>query len=267
MPPLNNPLDVLKILPQTNCRDCGAPTCMVFAVGVVQGKKQLDGCPHLDPAVLGSATVNQVKAPDPLADLQAALGPLQAKVRGLDLEPLAGPLGARYKDGKLFINCLGRDFTVDREGQVYSGCHVNGWVAPPLLNYVLKGGGAEPKGEWVPLRDLPGGKDWGRFFEHQCDKRLKKLMDDHTELMTNLVDLWAARPAPESFDSDIAVLIHPMPKLPMLLCYWKPEDGMESDFHVFFDVTAEDNLPIESIYTLGAGLTVMFEKVSHTHGG
>jgi len=267
MPELNNPLDVLKVLPQTNCRDCGSPTCMVFAVAVVQGKNQLSDCPHLDPEVLNNASVNQVEAPDPLADLQAAMGPLQEKIRALDPESLAGPLGARFKDGKLFINCLGRDFTVDAEGKLFSGCHVNPWVAGPVLSYVIKGGGPEPKGEWVPLRDLPGGKDWGRFFEHQCDKRLKKLMDEHTELMENLVDLWAADSAPDMFDSDIAVKIHPLPKLPMLLCYWKPEDGMASEFHVFFDVTAEDNLPIESIYTLGAGLTVMFEKVCHTHGG
>lgn len=265
MPELKTPLDILKVLPQTNCRDCGSPTCMVFAVAVSQGKQTLDACPHLDPEVAGAVSVAANAPSDPIAELQAALGPLQEKIKSLDLEPLAEPLGARFKDGKLLVNCLGRDFSVDAEGRLHSGCHVNGWVASPILNYVVKGGGPEPKGEWVPLRELPGGKDWGRFFEHQCDKRLKKLMDDHTELMENLVDLWAARPAPDSFDSDIAVLIHPLPKLPMLLCYWKPEDGMASEFHVFFDVTAEDNLPVESIYSLGAGLAVMFEKVTQTH--
>ena len=199
-------------------------------------------------------------------DIMAALGPLREQVKALELEPLAGPLGARFKEGKLFINCLGRDFSVDQEGQVFSGCHINGWVAPPVLNYVINGGGPEPKGEWVPLRDLPGGKDWGHFFEHQCEKRLKKVIDSHTDLMEYLVDVFGGKPAPEMFDSDIAVVIHPLPKLPMLLCYWKPEDGMGSSLNVFFDVTAEDNLPIGSIYSLATGMTVMFEKVAITHG-
>ncbi len=41
-------LDVLKFLPRSNCRVCGQPTCMVFAVQVCQGAQGLDACPSLD---------------------------------------------------------------------------------------------------------------------------------------------------------------------------------------------------------------------------
>ena len=41
-------LDILKFLPRTNCRACGQPTCMVFAVQVGQGAQGLDACPCLD---------------------------------------------------------------------------------------------------------------------------------------------------------------------------------------------------------------------------
>jgi len=41
-------LEILKLLPQTNCRACGQPTCMVFAVQVGQGEKVPDACPGLD---------------------------------------------------------------------------------------------------------------------------------------------------------------------------------------------------------------------------
>jgi ArsR family metal-binding transcriptional regulator len=40
-------LDILKHLPRTNCRQCGEPTCMVFAVKVSQGDKTLEQCPAL----------------------------------------------------------------------------------------------------------------------------------------------------------------------------------------------------------------------------
>jgi ArsR family metal-binding transcriptional regulator len=40
-------LDILKLLPKTNCRQCGAPTCMVFAVMVGQGEKTPAQCPAL----------------------------------------------------------------------------------------------------------------------------------------------------------------------------------------------------------------------------
>ena len=41
--------EIFKLLPHTNCRGCGQPTCMVFAVQVGQGAQRLNDCPHLDP--------------------------------------------------------------------------------------------------------------------------------------------------------------------------------------------------------------------------
>ena len=57
-----------------------------------------------------------------------------------------------------------------------------------------------------------------------------------------------------------------MPRVPILICYWKPEDGLESSLNVFFDVTISDNLNIEFVYSLGIGLVTMFEKISLRHG-
>ena len=41
-------LNILKLLPKTNCKECGQPTCMVFASLVTEGKKGLEDCPQLD---------------------------------------------------------------------------------------------------------------------------------------------------------------------------------------------------------------------------
>jgi ArsR family metal-binding transcriptional regulator len=40
-------MDVLKLLPKTNCKQCGEPTCMVFAVRVIEGAKDGSNCPAL----------------------------------------------------------------------------------------------------------------------------------------------------------------------------------------------------------------------------
>jgi len=37
-------LEILKLLPKTNCRECGEPTCMVFAARVAEGAKGLERC-------------------------------------------------------------------------------------------------------------------------------------------------------------------------------------------------------------------------------
>ena len=41
-------LNILKLLPKTNCKECGQPTCMVFAQLVTEGKKGPEDCPQLD---------------------------------------------------------------------------------------------------------------------------------------------------------------------------------------------------------------------------
>lgn len=41
-------LDIYKLLPKTNCRECGQPTCMMFASLAVEGVKGSADCPRID---------------------------------------------------------------------------------------------------------------------------------------------------------------------------------------------------------------------------
>lgn len=43
-------IQILKCLPKTNCRECGEPTCLVFATKVAEGAKSSDDCPGLTTA-------------------------------------------------------------------------------------------------------------------------------------------------------------------------------------------------------------------------
>ena len=52
-------LDIFKLLPKTNCGDCGVPTCLAFAMKLAQRKAQLNECPHASEQaqqVLGAAS-------------------------------------------------------------------------------------------------------------------------------------------------------------------------------------------------------------------
>jgi ArsR family metal-binding transcriptional regulator len=42
-------IQILKLLPKTNCRECGEVTCMFFAVRVAEGAKDVNACLPLDP--------------------------------------------------------------------------------------------------------------------------------------------------------------------------------------------------------------------------
>ena len=54
-------LDIFKLSPKTNCKECGCPTCMAFCMKVAQGAVELSKCPHFSEEAL--ATLNSATAP------------------------------------------------------------------------------------------------------------------------------------------------------------------------------------------------------------
>ena len=54
-------LDIFKNLPKTNCKDCGFPTCLAFAMQLAGKKVELDKCPHVTPE--GKNALESASAP------------------------------------------------------------------------------------------------------------------------------------------------------------------------------------------------------------
>jgi len=57
-------LDIFKLLPKTNCKDCGHPTCLAFAMALAASKISLDSCPHISEEAketLGGASAPPIK--------------------------------------------------------------------------------------------------------------------------------------------------------------------------------------------------------------
>jgi len=40
-------LDIFKLTPKKNCKDCGFPTCMAFCMKVASGAVEVSKCPHM----------------------------------------------------------------------------------------------------------------------------------------------------------------------------------------------------------------------------
>ena len=266
MTPFQNPMEIFKLLDKSNCRKCNETTCLAFAAAVYMGTREIGECPSLAPDVV--ATYNDHAMGQNAVDQTAkeALNHLRQKIENIDLAQAAQRLDGIYAEGRLTLKILGKDFSIDAEGKFYTDIHVHAWIASPVLRYILECKGSPLSGKWVPLRELDGGKDWYRLFGQRGEKPLKKVADTYTELFADMVHLFNARQVGRHFEADISVVLHPLPRIPILICYWKPEDGLESDLHLFFDGTATENLNIEALYILGTGLVRMFEKITQRHG-
>ena len=260
------PMDLLKILEKSNCGECGEPSCLAFASAVYQGKRQLRECPRLSEEVITQYQDNLAQRKSVDQSMEEALAGLKQAVAGTDLAAAAKRLGARYAQGRLTLSVCGKNVHVDTQGHLSSEIHTHPWLAIPVLTYVLEGEGLPVSGTWVPFRELKGGAVRAGLFEQRCEKPLKAVADTYTDLFEDMLYVFNGKRVDAPFDADISLVLHPLPKVPILFCYWNPEEGLDSSLHIFFDATADRNLPIDGIYALIGGLVRMFEKVAQRHG-
>jgi hypothetical protein len=265
MPSVKNPLQIYKLLPRTNCGECYLPGCLAFAVAVTSGSKKLADCPYLRADDARALMHNIIEREPYEIQREERLAQLQQAIACRDLPEDAVRLGARLAGEKIAVTCLGKDFFVDRQGQVTSECHTHCGLTIPLLSYLLDSRGDEVSGRWVPFRELQGGPPMSALFEQRGEKRLQRLADRNPELFDDLITIFSGKAQENVFAADIAVVLSPLPRLPVLICYWRPEEDLGSKLNIFFDATADRHLGIELIFELTVGMVMMFEKIALKH--
>ncbi len=266
MAQLKSTVEILKLLDKSNCKKCNEPTCLAFAASVFKGQKQLDECPNLPGEVIETYAENIIKRPSFEEDMEKGIETLKNSIRSIDLSEAAKRLNADFSGSRLTINILGKDLSIDSQGNIITDIHVHPWLMGPVFNYILEGGGTEITGDWVPLRELSGGKEWLGLFGQRCEMPLKKVADTYPALFEDMIHIFSGKQVENHYNSDISLVLNLLPRVPLLICYWKPEEGLESDLNLFFDSTADKNLDIKFLYGLIAGLVMMFEKIALRHG-
>jgi len=266
MPHPKNAMEIFQLLDKSNCRECGEKTCLAFAGAVFTGNKQLDQCPKLDREAIARFRGDSANRRSIEQERDENMQKLQDRIAQIDLAEAADRIGADFSGDRLTLKVLGKNFSVDTRGKLYADIHINPWVAGPFFTYVLYGKGLPASGDWASFRELKEGQERYPLFQKRCEVPMKKVADTYTDLFDDLVHIFSGRQVEERFESDISVVLHPLPRIPMMICYWKPEDGLESSLNLFFDKIADDNLDIGSVFSLGAGMAQMFEKLALRHG-
>ncbi len=261
-----NAMEVFVLLDRSNCRRCGEKTCLAFAGAVFRGLRSLESCPNLDTAIVqrfaGMARASEAEDEDP----ERLLSGLREKIRDLDLAAAAQRVGGRFAQGRLIMKILGKDFSIDGNGVFSSAIHIIPWVTVPFLNYVLHCKGLPVTGEWVSFREIRQGQERYLLFRKRCEEAMKRVADTWPDLFDDIVHLFDGRHVDAQFASDISVVLHVFPRVPLMICYWKAGEGLDSSLNVFFDRTVSENLDIGAVYMLTTGLTQMFEKLALQHG-
>ncbi|MFC1914413.1 acetyl-CoA decarbonylase/synthase complex subunit gamma [Chloroflexota bacterium] len=72
-------IEIFKLLPKTNCGDCGVPTCLAFAMNLAAGKAELSACPHVSEEA--KEKLSEASAP-PILPVTIGTGDRALKVGG-----------------------------------------------------------------------------------------------------------------------------------------------------------------------------------------
>jgi acetyl-CoA decarbonylase/synthase, CODH/ACS complex subunit gamma len=72
-------IQIFKLLPKTNCGECGVPTCLAFAMNLAAGKAELSSCPHI--SAESKTLLSEASAP-PIRPLAIGAGENQVKIGG-----------------------------------------------------------------------------------------------------------------------------------------------------------------------------------------
>jgi acetyl-CoA decarbonylase/synthase, CODH/ACS complex subunit gamma len=72
-------IQIFKLLPKTNCKECGVPTCLAFAMNLAAGKAELSACPYVSEDA--KALLAEASAP-PIRPLSIGSGENVVKIGG-----------------------------------------------------------------------------------------------------------------------------------------------------------------------------------------
>jgi hypothetical protein len=257
-----------QVLPRTNCRDCGHPTCLAFASMVVSEQLPLAGCPHLSAETLSRY--------QPILDAQYAQGKwtkrdlaadalqwARERSAGMRLEDLPARIGGRLvrtADGQpaLELPYFTDTVLIRPDGiQKKDGTPLNRWEQVFIYNHLAQGGSALPAEDWRGLEQIPNTVSKIKSMQRHVETPLVARFRGHLAAFGRAARALGAKEVTGRVGSaDAAFRFQPLPRIPLLLLFWEeaPADGLAAGVKLLFDATITEHLDIESILFLSERL-------------
>jgi hypothetical protein len=264
-------LDLYRdVLPKTNCRECGFPTCLAFASMVVSEKLPLEKCPHLSPETVASCRT-ELQAQYAAGKwtrrdmAQDALAWAQQRSASMNIKDLPERIGGRLVDREgrpaLELPYFNDVILITADSVTRpDGTPLTRYEQVFILNHMAQGGRAEPTGKWKGLVEIPNTISKIKSMKNHVEEPLKEAFTGKVDrLLAAAAALGGRDMTGEVGSADAAVYFQALPRVPLLLMFWdaEPEDGFEPEARLLFDETITGHLDIESIMFLSERLRQM----------
>lgn len=255
------------ILPKTNCKDCGFPTCMAFASMVVSEKHPIKNCPHLTPEVIEACEkelAEQYAAGKWLKrDMKEdALKWAKERSASMKIEDLPDRIGGKLieENGQPALELpYFNDHIIITHDEIRKkdGSAMTRYEQVFIYIHMAQGGSALPSGKWRNLVEIPNTVSKIKSMVDQVEAPLiEKFQGNTTALIQASINFGGIDKHDEYPTSDVAMLFVPLPRVPVMLMFWDGEeaDGFGAEAKLSFDDTITQHLDIESIMFLSERL-------------
>ncbi len=265
------PLSVIDlyrdILPKTNCKDCGFPTCMAFASMVVSEMHPIRNCPHLAPDVVAACEKEldaQYKTGKWLKRDMArdALQWAKEKSASMKIEDLPERIGGRLVEkndqtGLELPYFNGHIIIFPDRVTATDGTELTRWEQVFIYNHLAQGGRSLPTGNWRNFVEFPNTVSKIKSMTLHIEKPLIERFKGRADALAAAALAICGQNRREDFPgSDVAMLFQPLPRVPVMLMFWDGDiaEDLEAQVKLSFDETVTDHLDIESIMFLSERL-------------
>lgn len=249
-----NAIEIYRKLPKKNCGECRQNKCMPFALALLKGEAVPEECPSLSRDEV-NALHHQIVHTDWREDL---ILKLRTEVREIDFSRIAGDIGAELREDSLVLSCMGREFMIDRSGDISTRGHITPWIRILLLHYIRTGGRAALSGTWVSFSELKSGLVKSRSFTRDCEEPFREMFDRDLQKVEAMLSRYGACKR-DDFPTHYAWYIALLPKVPVVILYWPADSEFGSQVKILLDSTADQFLDVESLMFLVEGLVYNLE--------
>ncbi|MCD4744088.1 MAG: DUF3786 domain-containing protein [Desulfobacteraceae bacterium] len=257
-----------KVLPKTNCKDCGFLTCIAFAGMVVSEKHPLKNCPHINPDTLKAAQQEleqQYKEGKWLKRDMAkeALEWAKQKSASMKLEDIALRIGGTLKTDngvdQIILPYFNKKISITKESILDdSGNELTKNEQTFVHIHMAQGGISKPTGNMKSFKEFPNTVSKIVSMRDHIETPLKKAFTANIKKLELSCKNAGGRNVKDKYESpDLAWYFPVFPKIPAILLFWDESDGFEADVKLLFDETIIQHLDIESIMFLCEHLVKM----------
>ncbi len=145
------------------------------------------------------------------------------------------------------IPLFGENCDVRRDGVYKDAGKLDTIGSILVVRYLLTAGTGQIRHIWLPYRDLKDGAQFSGFIKTNIEDKIAGAFQGKRDALTERLSALGATRCAEGVQGDIALVLHPLPKLPVLCLFWDRDEEFPASFQFLFDGSAPSYLDLEAL--------------------